>query len=96
MALARAASLVGMPRVVIRDLPMPRCPRTPALAPPPPEITSASDDARPRHSLSCLPSLSDLLTEEEHEVSLHRRRVRRKRASDSASKLRRSRLLAAK
>jgi len=50
-----------------------------------------------RRSLSSIPSLGDLLVEEEHEVSLRRRRARRKRACDSASKLRRRSLrLAAK
>jgi hypothetical protein len=44
-----------------------------------------------------VPSLSDLLEEEEeHEVSIRRRRARHKRAADSASKICRSRRLAAK
>ena len=37
-----------------------------------------------------------MILTEEHEVSLRRRRIRRKRASDSSSKLPRSRRLAAK
>jgi hypothetical protein len=45
---------------------------------------------------SALPSLRYILAEEEHEVSARRRRARRKRAVDSASKVRRSRRLAAK
>jgi len=45
---------------------------------------------------SVVPSLSDLLAEEEHELEVRRRRARRKRAADSASKIRRSRRLAAK
>jgi hypothetical protein len=40
--------------------------------------------------------MCELLAAEEHEVSLRHRRVRRKRAGDSASKLRRSLRLAAK
>lgn len=45
---------------------------------------------------SVLPSLSELIGKEEHEVSVRRRRVRRKRAVDSASKKRRSSRLAEK
>jgi len=48
-------------------------------------------------SRSTTPSLEDLLAEEEHDVSVRRRRTRRKRAHDSAAKTRRHSLrLAAK
>jgi outer membrane murein-binding lipoprotein Lpp len=43
-----------------------------------------------------MPTLSDLLAEEEHEVTIRRRQVRRRRATESASKVRRSRWPAAK
>ncbi|CAN6334539.1 unnamed protein product [Urochloa humidicola] len=93
-ALARALSLSGVPRIVVRDLPTPDrpcTPLTPVLLSDSDEITSAR--LQPR---SVLPSLSDLLEEEEHEVSLRKKRARRKRAADSVSKIRRSRRLAAK
>jgi hypothetical protein len=45
---------------------------------------------------SSIPSLGDLLAEEEHEVSVRRRGARRKRLVDSARKERRSSRLAAK
>lgn len=45
---------------------------------------------------SAIPFLVDLLEEEAHEVSIRRRRMRRKRAVDIASKVRRGRRLAAK
>jgi len=57
------------------------------------EVALSKDESRPH---SVVPSLSDLLAEEEHELDVRRRRARRKRAADSASKLRRSRRLAAK
>lgn len=43
-----------------------------------------------------VPSLEDIMLAEEHEVSVRRRNARRKRAVDSASKMRHSRRLAAK
>jgi len=50
-----------------------------------------------RGSPSAVPSLGDLLAEEEHEVSVRRRRAQRKRAQDSAARTRRHSLrLAAK
>ncbi|CAL4919663.1 unnamed protein product [Urochloa decumbens] len=89
------------PALVIRDLPTPVRPRTP----PPPSLDYAAlveqdhiesglraARSQPR---SCLPSLKDLVAEEEHEISVRRRRARRKRAVDSACK-RRSRRLAEK
>lgn len=54
---------------------------------------SALQSTQPRREIS---SLGELLDEEEHEVSIRRRRVRHKRAADSASKMRRSSRLAAK
>lgn len=98
MALSRALSLRGVPRVIIRDLPPPERPCTPPQPPTHRVVLSDSDDITETRSQprSMLPSLSDLLEEEEHEVSLRRRRARRKRATDSASKKRRSRRLAAK
>ncbi|CAL5083044.1 unnamed protein product [Urochloa decumbens] len=93
-ALARALSLAAVPQVIIHDIPTPRRPRTP----PPSEVLSDSDEIASARSQprSSVPSLCDLLDEEEHEVSLRKRRARRRRAADSASKLRRSRRLAAK
>ena len=92
-ALHRAMSLAVVPPLVIRELPTPELPRTPQ--------SRASSDIEEVVSArlpnpSSVPSLSELLAEEEHEVRVRRRRVRRKRAADSASKLRRSRRLAAK
>jgi len=49
----------------------------------------------PGPTLQPAPSLRDLIVEE-HEVTARRRRVRRKRAVDSASRIHRSRRLAAK
>lgn len=49
-----------------------------------------------RCSPSVIPSLGDLLAEDEYEVHVRRRRVRRKRAGNSTSKQRRSLRLAAK
>ena len=96
----------AVPAITTRDLPTPARPPTP---PPPPtlaaavarvaeieeeeEVALSKDESRPH---SVVPSLSDLLAEEEHELDVRRRRARRKRAADSASKLRRSRRLAAK
>ncbi|CAN6283000.1 unnamed protein product [Urochloa humidicola] len=97
-ALARALSLAGVPVLTIRDLPTPTRPGTPPLPTPPGALFSDNDEITcvlPQ-ARSVLPSLGDLLEEEEHEVSLRKRRVRRKRAVDSASKVRRSRRLAAK
>jgi len=72
--------------VVIRDLPPPILSPSPLLGPW--EIG---------RSPSFAPSLSDLLAAEEHEVSIRRRRARRKRAHDSAARTRRHSLrLAAK
>ncbi|CAN6166399.1 unnamed protein product [Urochloa humidicola] len=64
-------------------------------------VLPALDAIEGRHATrsqprSSLPSLGDLLAEEEHEVSARRRRARRKRDVDSASKKRRSVRLAAK
>ncbi|CAN6381614.1 unnamed protein product [Urochloa humidicola] len=97
-ALARALSLSGVPGIVVRDLPTPERPRTPPPQAAPAVTLSDSDEIAPARRLpqSVLPSLSDLLDKEEHEVSLRKKRARRKRASDSASKIRRSRRLAAK
>lgn len=96
-ALARALSLAGVPSVVIRDLDTSVRLRTPPLPPPPTAVSSESDDTPARHQPhSTIPSLVDLLKEEAHEVSIRRCQVRRKRATDSASKVRRSRRLAAK
>ncbi|CAN6211719.1 unnamed protein product [Urochloa humidicola] len=94
-ALARALSLAAVPRVIIRDLPPPTRPHTP---PPPSAALSDSDEITfaSRQLSSNIPSLCDLLDAEEHEVSLRKRRARRRRAAESASKLRRSRRLAAK
>ncbi|CAO2046977.1 unnamed protein product [Urochloa humidicola] len=89
------------PALIIRDIPTPERPHTP----PPASFdysTLVEQDcldsglraacSQPRSSL---PSLEDLVAEEEHEVSVRRRRARRKRAVDSACK-RRSRRLAEK
>ncbi|CAN6334113.1 unnamed protein product [Urochloa humidicola] len=96
-ALARALSLTGVPRITIRDIPTPTRPATPPPPAAPPVLFSDSDEISacllPR---SVLPSLSDLIAEEEHEVSIRKKRVCRKRAADSASKQHRSRRLAAK
>lgn len=77
-ALSRALSLVGVPRVVIRDLPpaYPCAPPTPPPHPIPPVPLSDSGDvsavrSQPR---SVIPSLSDLIEVEEHEVSVQRAR----------------------
>ena len=93
-ALARAMSLAGVPQLVIRELPTLERPRTPT----PSRAVSDIEEATPtRRQLNTgIPSLCELLEEEEHEVSVRRRRVRRKRAADNASKIRRSRRLAAK
>ncbi|CAN6338953.1 unnamed protein product [Urochloa humidicola] len=97
-ALARALSLAGVPTLVVRDLPTPARPRTP----PPPTaswaVRSDNDEITPACPLppSSTPSLRDLLYEEEHEVSLRKRRVRRRHAAESAFKQRRSTRLAAK
>ena len=62
----------------------------------PPLILESEEDA-PAYGLhSYIPSLEELIAEKEHEVSIRRRRARRKRAADNASKLRRSIRLAAK
>jgi len=82
-ALGRALSLAGVPHLVIRDLPPPQ---TPASTAPPSQIVAASPV---HHSPSCIPSVEDLLAAEEHEASVRRRRVRRKRAQDVAAKARR-------
>jgi len=82
-ALGRALSLTGVPQLVIRDLPPPR---TPASTAPPSQIGTASLVHR---SPSYIPFVEDLLAVEEHEASVLRRRVRRKRAQDVAAKARR-------
>lgn len=94
---ARAMSLAGVPRVEINDLPSPTRPHTPAPAPPT-DICEESDEVVQacNSTRSTIPSFLDLLGEEEHEVSVRRRRARRKRAVDSVSKLRRSSRLASK
>jgi len=76
-----------------------------ATSPPPPRLPSPpSNDTEgdgaggvklPGPTLQPAPSLRDLIVEE-HEVTARRRRVRRKRAVDSASRIHRSRRLAAK
>jgi hypothetical protein len=96
-AVSRALSLAGVPRVVIRDLPTPVRPGTPPPAPPPSlssEIEEVARSARRGHAP--MPTLRDLLAAEEHEVTIRRRRVRHRRATESASKVRRSRRLASK
>ncbi|CAL4979102.1 unnamed protein product [Urochloa decumbens] len=89
-----------VPVLDIRDLPTPVRPRTP----PPASVDSTalveqdiidSELRAARSQPRTLPSLEDLIAEEEHEVSARRRRARRKRAVDSACK-RRSRRLAEK
>jgi len=80
-ALGRALSLAAVPQVVVRDLPTPVRPVTPP--------TVSPDVVELHRSPSAVPSLEDLLLEEEHEVSVRRRRARRKRAHDSAAKTRR-------
>ena len=89
--LGRTLSLAGVPQLVIRDLPTPIRPATPPppvrLATPPSPSLLEIEEAR--HSPSGAPSLEDILLEEEHEVSIRRRRARRKRAQDSAAKTRR-------
>lgn len=99
-ALSRALSLGFVPLVIIRDLPAPVHDRTPS--PPPGTRLVLSDHDSDDNPVEChqpqsaIPSLSELMEEEDHELSIRRRRVRRKRAADSASKLRRSSRLAAK
>jgi len=76
---------------VIRDLPPPVLP-----SPRPPRARPAEVGVT-RGSPSAVPSLGDLLAEEEHEVSVHRRCAQRKRAQDPAARTRRHSLrLAAK
>ena len=77
----RALSLAAIPQVVGRDLPTPVRPVTPP--------TVSPDVVELHRSPSAVPSLEDLLLEEEHEVSVRRRRARRKRAHDNAAKTRR-------
>jgi hypothetical protein len=91
-------SLVGVPQLVVRDLATPVRSRTPPPASALSLATNEPDGASQAHRrrLSPVPSLSDLLAEEEHEVTICCRRVRRRRAVESASKLQRSRRLAAK
>ncbi|CAO2194440.1 unnamed protein product [Urochloa humidicola] len=76
----------------------PRTPPPVSLAPAAP-VEQDTNDSGLRDALSqprsSLPSLEDLIVEEEHEVSARRRRARRKRVVDSARK-RRSRRLAEK
>jgi len=79
--LLAALSLAAIPQVVVRDLPTPVRPVTPP--------TVSPDVVEFHHSPSSMPSLEDLLLEEEHEVSVRRRRACRKRAHDSAAKTRR-------
>nr|CAB3480143.1 unnamed protein product [Digitaria exilis] len=96
-AMARAMSLSGVPGLVILDLPTPNHPRTPPPAPTLVEITEEEGGTPDHRPVSQpIPSLEELLAEEEHEVSIRHRRARRKRAADSASKIHRSRRLAAK
>ena len=91
-ALGRALSLAGVPQVVIRELPMPVSPPSQSHA-----LRLEAGTGAMRCSPSCTPSLEDLLVEEEHEVSGHRRRARRKPAQDSAARTHRHSLrLAAK
>lgn len=72
-------------------------PATPPPAPTTVVISEIEDTALPKSQpRSTLPALEDILAEEEHEVSIRRRRVCRKLAVDSASKARRSRRLVAK
>nr|CAB3483870.1 unnamed protein product [Digitaria exilis] len=93
-ALARALSLAGVPTITIRDLPTPVRPRTP---PPPeaPTLVRRDENIIGQGTLPRIPSLREILEEEANEASLRKRRVRRKRAKDSVSKLRRSSRLAA-
>lgn len=104
-AAAASRSNTSLPTIIIRDLPTPVRPSTPPPASPfaasvaraaevsEEETERSAARSQPR---SIIPSLDELLLEEEHEVSLRRRRTRRKRAADSASKLKRSLRLAAK
>lgn len=100
--LGRTLSLAGVPQLVIRDLPTPVQPATPPppvrlATPSPPPSQPFLEIEEARRSPSGAPSLEDILLEEEHEVSVRRRRARRKRAQDSAAKTRRHSLrLAAK
>ena len=90
-ALWRALSLAAVPQVVFRDLP------SPVLPSPRPTRARPTEEGVTRGSPSAVPSLGDLLAEEEHEVSVRRRRAQRKRAQDSAARTRRHSLrLAAK
>ena len=95
-ALGRALLLAGLPRIVIRELLVPaRTPTPPSPALPAGAPAGGTDLVR--RAPSTTPSLDDLLAEEEHEVSVRRRRARRKRAHVSAAKTRRHSLrLAAK
>lgn len=94
-ALARALSLAGVPRLVVRELPPPNNREVPAAS-----ESGDSADIVAGGLLSppspVVPSLAELVEADGHEVSVRRGRARRKRAVDSASKLRRSDRLAAK
>lgn len=82
---------------MIRELPTPVRPHTPPPAPPPSLAHNKNEVATARRQpRSGIPSLGDLLEEEEHEVSIRRRRACRKRTTVSASKIHHSRRLAAK
>nr|CAB3460157.1 unnamed protein product [Digitaria exilis] len=95
--MAHAMSLSGVPGLVILDLPTPNRPCTPPPAPTLVEITEEEGGTPDRRPVSQpIALLEELLAEEEHEVSIRRRRTRHKRAADSASKIRRSHRLAAK
>lgn len=82
---------------MIRHLPTPARLATPPPLPAPIICELEEEVEVVRRSPSCIPSLGNLMAEEEHEVSIRRRCSRRKRAHDSAAKTRRHRLrLAAK
>ncbi|CAN6170702.1 unnamed protein product [Urochloa humidicola] len=95
---ACSSSRARIPVLEVRDLPTPVRPRSP-----PPtsfdhtalvdqDIVESGLRAARSQPRSSLPSLQDLIAEEEHEVSARRRRARRKRVVDSACKRRSSRL----
>lgn len=99
-ALSHALSLGGVPTMVIRDLPAPVHAPSPLPRAAPPLLPSDDDSdsiteprVLPGHAI---PAPSDLLVEEDHELSIRRHRARRRRAVASVIKERRSSRLAEK